>query len=131
MVDVDSPAPLKGTEGDTIGRDPTDRGSRGLGEASWMDERGEPLSVVVVGANVHDTRLWTAALAHIVVERPCPRARVPQPLCVDKSCDNPTQQRHTTALRRRYDASATASAPKPGDPGDGCGAGSPPASPVR
>jgi len=48
------------------------------------------LSVVVVGANVHDTRLLEATLEAIVVERPQPTQERPQHLCLDKGYDNPT-----------------------------------------
>lgn len=48
------------------------------------------MSVVVVGANVHDTRLLEATLEAIVVERPQPTQERPQHLCLDKGYDNPT-----------------------------------------
>jgi putative transposase len=48
------------------------------------------LSVVVAGANVHDTRLLKATLEAIVVERPQPTQERPQHLCLDKGYDNPT-----------------------------------------
>lgn len=48
------------------------------------------MSVVVAGANVHDTRLLKATLEAIVVERPQPTQERPQHLCLDKGYDNPT-----------------------------------------
>lgn len=48
------------------------------------------MSVVVAGANVHDTKLLRATLEAIVVERPKPTAEAPQHLCLDKGYDNPT-----------------------------------------
>jgi putative transposase len=48
------------------------------------------LSVVVAGANVHDTKLLKATLEATVVERPQPTEENPQHLCLDKGYDNPT-----------------------------------------
>ena len=48
------------------------------------------MSVVVAGANVHDTKLLRATLEAIVVERPQPTEEAPQHLCLDKGYDNPT-----------------------------------------
>lgn len=55
-----------------------------------MDGEGGPLSVVVAGANVHDTKLLEATLDAIVVERPQPTEEAPQHLCLDKGYDNPS-----------------------------------------
>jgi putative transposase len=55
-----------------------------------VEGEGGPLSVVVAGANVHDTRLLKATLEAIVVERPQPTQERPQHLCLDKGYDNPT-----------------------------------------
>ncbi len=55
-----------------------------------MEAQGGPLSVVVAGANVHDTKLLEATLEAIVVERPEPTEEAPQHLCLDKAYDNPT-----------------------------------------
>lgn len=54
-----------------------------------MEAQGGPLSVVVAGANVHDTKLLGATLEALVVERPKPSEK-PQHLCLDKGYDNPT-----------------------------------------
>lgn len=48
------------------------------------------MSVVVAGANVHDTKLLGATLEAIIVERPIPTEEDPQNLCLDKGYDNPT-----------------------------------------
>ena len=58
-----------------------------------MEADGGPLSVIVAGANVHDTRLLAETLAAIVVERPQPTEESPQNLCLDKGYDNPTGHR--------------------------------------
>jgi putative transposase len=55
-----------------------------------VEADGGPLSVVIAGANVHDTKLLAATLEMIVVERPAPTAEAPQQLCLDKGYDNPT-----------------------------------------
>lgn len=64
------------------------------------------MSVVVAGANVHDTKLLGATLEAIVVERPVPTEEEPQNLCLDKGYDNPTgwqavlEQNYTPHIRR-------------------------------
>ena len=55
-----------------------------------MEEGGGPLSVIVAGANRHDTKLLYATLDAIVVKRPTPTEEKPQHLCLDKGYDNPT-----------------------------------------
>lgn len=55
-----------------------------------IEADGGPLSVIVVGANVHDTGLLAATLEAIVVERPEPTEEEPQHLCLDKGYDTPT-----------------------------------------
>jgi putative transposase len=55
-----------------------------------VEADGGPLAVVVAGANVHDTKLLSATLDTIVVERPQPSEANPQHLCLDKGYDNPT-----------------------------------------
>ena len=73
--------------GDSVGRNPTDRGKAGSKRSILVDGGGGPLSVVVAGANVHDTKLLAMTLDSIVVERP--EAGI-QHLCLDKGYDNPT-----------------------------------------
>jgi putative transposase len=51
---------------------------------------GGPLAIVVGGANTHDTKLLSATLEAVVVERPQPTEEKPQHLCLDKAYDNPT-----------------------------------------
>ena len=55
-----------------------------------VEQDGGPLAVVIAGANVHDTKLLSATLDAIVVERPEPTPHTPQHLCLDKGYDNPT-----------------------------------------
>ncbi len=73
--------------GDSTGRNPTDRGKAGSKRSLLVDRGGGPLSVVVAGANVHDTKLLALTLDSIVVERP--DAGI-EHLCLDKGYDNPT-----------------------------------------
>ena len=56
--------------GDSVGPNPTDRAKAGSKPSVLVDGSGGPLSVVVAGANVHDTKLLAMTLASIVVERP-------------------------------------------------------------
>ena len=72
--------------GGAIGRNPTDRGKAGSKKSILVDGAGGPLSVVVAGANVHDTKLLRPTLESIVVERP----EGVQNLCLDKGYDNST-----------------------------------------
>jgi putative transposase len=65
-----------------------------------VEERGGPLSVVINGANRHDTKMLEATLAAIVVERPAPTEEHPQHLCLDKGYDNPTG--HDTVEKHGY-----------------------------
>lgn len=76
--------------GDCIGRNPTDRGKKGTKRSLLVEASGGPLSVVVDGANRHDTKLLEATLEAIVVERPEPSQQEPQNLSLDKGYDNPT-----------------------------------------
>lgn len=55
-----------------------------------VEQDGGPLSVVVAGANVHDSKLLRSTLEAVVVERPHPTTASPQHLCLDKGYDNPT-----------------------------------------
>lgn len=66
-----------------------------------VEAGGGPLSVVIAGANVHDTKLLEQTIDALIVERPDP-ARRPQHLCLDKGYDNPTG--HTTVAAKAYTA---------------------------
>ena len=57
-----------------------------------MEADGGPLSAVIAGANVHDSKLLKATLEAIVVERPEPTEESPQHLCLDKAFDNPNAE---------------------------------------
>ena len=87
--------------GDAIGRNPTDRGKPGTKRSILVEADGGPLSLVVAGANVHDTKLLEATLDSIVLERPEPTEDSPQHLCLDKGYDNPTG--HETVAKYNYE----------------------------
>ena len=86
--------------GDDVGPNPTDRGKKGVKRSILVEADGGPLSVVIDGANRHDTKLLAATLEAIVVERPEPSEDDPQHLCLDKAYDNPTG--HQTVERFGY-----------------------------
>jgi len=52
-----------------------------------VDGAGVPLGLVIDGANVHDKWLVAPTLASIPIDRPAPRRRTPQHLCLDKGYD--------------------------------------------
>ena len=56
--------------GDAIGPNPTDRAKAGSKRSVLVEGSGGLLSVVVAGANVHDTKLPEQTLEHVVVARP-------------------------------------------------------------
>ena len=76
--------------GDQIGPNPTDRGKNGVKRSLIVEASGGPLTIVIAGANVHDTKLLAATLDAVVVERPQPTTDTPQHLCLDTGYDNPT-----------------------------------------
>lgn len=76
-----------------MGPNPTDRGKNGVKHSLLVERTGGPLAVVVAAANVHDTKLLSATLDAIVVDRPQVTAEAPQHLCLDKGYDNPTGHR--------------------------------------
>ena len=76
--------------GDSIGKNPTDRGKNGTKRSILVEATGGPLAVVIEGANRHDTKMLEATIEAIVVERPEPTEQEPQHLCLDKGYDNPT-----------------------------------------
>ena len=80
-----------------IGRNPTDRSKAGSKESVLVDAEGGPLSVVVPGANVDDTKLLSPTLESIVVNRP----EEAQNLCLDKAYDSPTGHGAVAGFRCR------------------------------
>jgi putative transposase len=73
--------------GEKTGRNPTDRGKRGVKRSLLTDGRGIPLGVVIEGANRNDHKLMRQTLEAIPVPRPKPARDCPQHLCLDKGFD--------------------------------------------
>ena len=76
--------------GDHVGPNPTDRAKNGSKKSILTERNGGPLSMVVAGANVPDTKLLEQTIQAMVVNRPKPTKKKPQNLCLDKGYDNPT-----------------------------------------
>jgi putative transposase len=74
--------------GDEIGPNPTDRAKNGTKKSLLTDAAGGPLSIVIASANINDHKLLEETIEAIVVERPKPRPRKKQNLCLDKAYDN-------------------------------------------
>ena len=70
--------------GDSVGPNPTDRAKAGSKRSVLVDGDGGPLSVVVAGANVHDTMLLRQTLENIVLARPEGAGKATKNLCLDK-----------------------------------------------
>jgi putative transposase len=86
--------------GDQVGPHPTDRAKNGSKKSILTERNGGPLSVVVAGANVPDTKLLDQTLEAIIVDRPKPTKAKPQHLCLDKAYDNPTGE--ATVEKHKY-----------------------------
>jgi putative transposase len=81
MDSKNSPAPLGGEK---TGKNPTDRGKLGAKINLLVDERGAPLSVVLIGANRHDKISAVDLIISMALKRP---AHKEQHLCADKAYD--------------------------------------------
>ncbi len=73
--------------GKKTGRNPTDRGKRGVKRSLLTEGHGVPIGLAIDGANRHDMKLVEATLASIPVARPGPTPERPQHLCLDKGYD--------------------------------------------
>jgi transposase len=73
--------------GEKTGRNPTDRGKRGVKRSVLTDGRGVPLAAVIDGANRNDHKLMRQTIEAVPVERPQPTRRRPHHLCLDKGYD--------------------------------------------
>ena len=74
--------------GERTGRNPTDRGKRGVKRLVLTDGRGVPLGAAIDGADRNDHKLMRPALQAIPIERPEPTRRRPQRLRPDKGFDD-------------------------------------------
>ena len=70
--------------GEKTGRNPTDRGKRGVKRSLLTEGQGVPIGLAVAGADRHDRKLVRATIESIVVERPEPTEEEPHGLCLDK-----------------------------------------------
>ncbi len=105
--------------GAATGRNPTDRGKRGVKRSLLTDGAGIPLAVVIDGANRNDMKLIAATLDGIVIARPDPTDEAPQHLCLDKGYDFDAVREQVAARRyvahiRTRGEEARATAPHPG-----------------
>ena|SRR5438876_4279250 len=74
---------------DATGPNPTDRAKAGVKRSMLTDGAGIALTVVVDGANRHDSKLLYATLDDIVIVCPEPSEEHPQHLCLDAGYDYP------------------------------------------
>ena len=84
---IQAPTRTQNDPDEGLGSNPTDRGRSGSKIHLHVDQDGLPLSVEMVGANVHDSRLVTSTLETILIEIPKPTPENPQNLCLDKGYD--------------------------------------------
>jgi putative transposase len=73
--------------GEKVGKNPTDRGTRGTTRRVLTDGQGMPLGVAVDGANRHEMKRVDATLEAMMIKRPEPMATWPQHVCLDKGYD--------------------------------------------
>jgi putative transposase len=73
--------------GKKTGRNPTDRGKRGVKRSLLTDGRGVPLAAAIDGANRNDHTLMRRTIEAVPVERPQPTRRRAHHLCLDKGFD--------------------------------------------
>lgn len=72
--------------GEATGRNPTDRGKKGVKRSLLTEGNGIPIGVAVDGANRHDKKMTEKTLESMVVERPDPE-ETEQNICLDKGYD--------------------------------------------
>jgi len=72
---------------ESLGRNPTDRGRIGSKVHLHVDQQGIPIGIIVVGANVHDSRLISPTIESDSISRPEATAEKPQNLYLDKGYD--------------------------------------------
>jgi putative transposase len=75
--------------GKKTGKNPTDRGKRGVKRSLLVEADGIPVGVAVEGANRHDMKMAEATLESIpaCADRPVPTPARPQGMCLDKGYD--------------------------------------------
>jgi putative transposase len=75
--------------GEKTGKNPTDRGKRGVKRSLLVEAQGIPVGLAVAGANRNDMKLVRQTLESIPADaaRPEPTVADPQGLCLDKGYD--------------------------------------------
>jgi transposase len=75
--------------GKKTGKNPTDRGKKGVKRSLLVEADGIPVGLAVEGANRNDMKMVEATLNSIpeASERPEPTAEQPQGMCLDKGYD--------------------------------------------
>jgi putative transposase len=71
--------------GERTGKNPTDRGKLGAKINLLVDERGDPISIVLTGANRHDKVSAIELMGSLLLKRPAQKV---QHLCADKAYDS-------------------------------------------
>ena len=87
--------------GKKTGTNPTDRGKGGVKRSLLTEAHGIPLSIVIDGANRHDTKQAKPTLESLQVERSSLLVVWPQGLCLDKGYDYLQIQQLAVALGYR------------------------------
>jgi len=88
MVRLFKHRPEKKGQSEGLGANPTDRGRSGSKIHLHVDKAGMPLGAVVVGANVHDSRLVGATFEQVfAVYEAQGLGETPDNLCLDKGYD--------------------------------------------
>lgn len=72
--------------GEATGKNPTDRGKKGVKRSILTEGNGMPIGAAVDGANRHDMKLTLVTLENIIVERPDPDEKK-QNISLDKGYD--------------------------------------------
>jgi putative transposase len=78
-------APLGGQK---VGKNPTDRGTRGTKRSVRTEGGGVPIGLAVEGANRHDCNMARETIASIPIPRPKPTPERPQGMCLDQGYDS-------------------------------------------
>ena len=73
--------------GKKTGKNPTDRGKKGVKRSVLTEGGGVPIAVAVAGANKNDFKLVKETIQSVPIERPAPTPEKPQGMCMDKGYD--------------------------------------------
>jgi putative transposase len=73
--------------GKKTGKNPTDRGKKGVKRSVLTEGGGVPIGVAVAGANRNDFKMLKETIQSIPIQRPEPTPQTPQGMCLDKGYD--------------------------------------------